>query len=68
MKSFVVTMLDRVTGEMCRVIVQSECSHGMQEFIDQLANAGQLSIANPVVLDVDDRAASHLPIVEPVVE
>lgn len=66
MNSYLVTMLDRITGEQCRVIVQSDCVHGMQAFVDGLAAKGQLSITNPVVIDVDERSARHIPIVDPV--
>jgi len=62
--SYLVTMLDRVTGEECRIVVQSRCPHGMQEFVDRLAAEGRLPISFPVVIDIDDRAARHIPIVE----
>lgn len=64
MYSYLVTMVDRVTGEHQRVIVQSGCSHGMQEYIDQQVAQGSLDIrlAHPVVIDIDDRAARHVPV------
>jgi len=63
--SYLVTMLDRLTGEECRAIVQSECPHGMQAFVDGLAAQGQLAIASPVVIDIDEHVARHIPIVNP---
>ncbi|OBY33529.1 hypothetical protein [Mycolicibacter kumamotonensis] len=68
MQSYLVTMLDRLTGQECKIVVQSECGHGMQQFVDDLASKGQLSIACPVVIDVDERAARHVPIVERAVD
>lgn len=64
MHSYLVTMVDRMTGRHQRVIVQSDCSHGMQEYIDQLVVAGScdIKLSNPVVIDIDERAARHIPI------
>lgn len=66
MQSYLVTMLDSVTGQECRVIVQSPCSCDMQAFVDELAADGRLDITNPVIVDIDDRAARHIPQVDPV--
>ncbi|QDH91734.1 hypothetical protein SEA_PHRAPPUCCINO_59 [Mycobacterium phage Phrappuccino] len=65
MHSYLVTMLDRMTGSECRVVVQAECPHDMQEFVDRLAREGKLPISSPVVVDIDDRAAAHVPLVNP---
>lgn len=65
MHSYLVTMLDRMTGEECRIIVQDNCPHGMQAFVDNLAATGRIAIANPVVVDIDERAARHIPTVDP---
>jgi hypothetical protein len=65
MQSFLVTMLDRMTGEECRVVIQSSCQHGMQDFVDSLAREGKLPITSPVVIDIDERTARHIPIVDP---
>lgn len=64
MHSYLVTMVDRMTGEHQRVIVQSDCSHGMQEYIDRLVVAGSrdIRLSSPVVIDIDERAARHIPI------
>lgn len=65
MHSFLVTALDRVTGEECRFIVQSSCQHGMQAFAEALAAEGKLAVANPVVIDIDEYSARHIPLVNP---
>lgn len=64
MHNYLVTMVDRVTGEHQRVIVQSDCPHGMQEYIDQQVIGGNsdITLANPVVIDIDDRIARHVPV------
>lgn len=63
MHNYLVTMVDRVTGEHQRVIVQSDCPHGMQEYIDQQVSRGNsdITLAHPVVIDIDDRTARHIP-------
>ena len=66
MQSYLVTMIDRVTNQECRVIVQSPCACDMQAFVEELAADGRLDITNPVIVDIDDRAARHLPQVDPV--
>jgi hypothetical protein len=65
MNSYLVTMLDRMTGQECRIVVQATCPHGMQTFVDDLAAQGRLDITYPVVIDVDDRSARHIPLVIP---
>jgi hypothetical protein len=65
MHSYLVTMLDELTGEECRIIVQSSCPSGMQEFVEGLAREGKLSISCPVVMDVDERIARHVPVIIP---
>lgn len=66
MHSYLVTALDRMSGQMSQFIVQASCPHGMQEFVDTLAAEGKIDIPYPVVIDVDDRTAAHLPLVDPV--
>lgn len=58
--SYLVT-LSNDEGEIQKIIVQTACTHGMQEFVDSLTD---LKIKNPVVIDIDDRAARHIPIIE----
>ena len=62
MKNYLVTLIDRKTGDLQRIVVQSECSCAMQEFVDGLTD---LNINNPVVVDINETAASHLPLVDP---
>jgi len=62
MTSYLVTMLDRLTGQQCRIVVQSDCEHGMQEFVDRLAAEGRIPIAYPVVINIDPHAAAHVPV------
>lgn len=62
MKNFLVTLIDRDTGDLQRIVVQSECSCDMQEFVDGLTD---LQISNPVVIDINENAVKHLPLVDP---
>lgn len=77
-RSFLVEVVDAPTGRWGRCVVQSECSHDIQEWMQELATQGQLSVhdqndekfwpTSPVVVNVDDKAAAHLPIVDPVTD
>lgn len=64
MHSYLVTMIDRETGKSQRIVVQDTCPHGIQEFVDQKVAEGHpdLYLNNPVVVDVDEQAARHIPI------
>jgi len=53
MHSYLVTLLDRLTGAEHRIVVQSDCPHGMQQFVDGLALDGKLPLDNPVVIDIE---------------
>ena len=68
MHSYLVTLVDRVTGEHQRIIVQSNCAHGMQEYIDAQVSRGgsEIVLGNPVVIDVDERTARHIPMRHPI--
>lgn len=68
MQNYLVTMVDRVTGRHQRVIVQSDCPHGMQEYIDHLVTEGstEIRLAHPVVIYIDDRTARHIPLRHPI--
>lgn len=68
MHSYLVTMVDRITGEHQRIIVQSDCPHGMQEYIDRQVSKGNsdIRLPNPVVIDIDDRTARHIPLRHPI--
>lgn len=73
--NYLVQLVDDETGKWGRCIVQSECPHEMQEWMDHLAEQAQLWVhdqndeqflmLHPRVLDIDDRVASHLPIADP---
>jgi hypothetical protein len=67
MHSYLVTLVDRLTGEYQKVIVQSDCVHGMQEYIDAQVVEGrsEIRLVNPVVIDIDDRVARHIPLRHP---
>jgi len=56
-RTYLVTLADRESGKDQRILVQSECSDGMQEFVDTLSD---LTINNPVVINV-----AELPIKRP---
>lgn len=65
MNSYLVIMLDQVTGQESRIVVQSDCPHGMQEFVNDLAAKGALPTDNPLIVCIDEHAARHVPIVDP---
>ena len=75
-RSFLIEIVDSETNRFGRCVVQSECPHGMQEWMETLAQAGQLVLhdlddekfwsTTPVVVNIDDKAVAHLPIVDPV--
>lgn len=52
-RSYLITLLND-QGEMQKIIVQTSCLHGMQEFIDSLPD---LKIRNAVVVDIVDVTA-----------
>lgn len=52
-RAYLVTLLND-QGRMQKIIVQTTCLHGMQEFIDSLPD---LKIHNPVVIDIVDVSA-----------
>ena len=62
MQNYIVTLIDRETGERQRIRVQAECPHGMQEFVDTLTG---LKISHPVVVDINAVSARHLKLVDP---
>lgn len=75
--SFLVIMVDAETNREGHCIIQSECSHGMQEKVSWLASKSQLtvvdprnreafSMAHPVVAHIDAKIAAHIPIADPV--
>lgn len=51
-------------GESFDCIVQTPCVHDIQEWVTE--HAESFPIANPRVINVDDKAAAHVPIVESV--
>lgn len=55
--TFMVVLVDRESGKDQRILVQSECPDGMQEFVDSLTD---LTIENPVVIGI-----TRLPIKRP---
>ena len=73
--SYLVHLVEENTNRAGRTIVQSECPHGMQEFLRAIASTGELvvhdyqgnefSMDHPIVINIDDRSAAHLPIVDP---
>jgi hypothetical protein len=75
-RSYLIEIVDQKTGRWGRCVFQSECSHGMQEWAQTLADAGALTLhdqndekfccTDPRVIHVDDKAVAHLPIVDPV--
>ncbi len=64
MRNYLVTIVDRKTGAHQKVIVQSPCACGMQERIDECVAEGHpdLTLDNPVVLDINSDTVQHLPL------
>ena len=52
MNTYLVTLADRNTGQDQRILVQSENSDGMQEFVDSEKVLTTLNITNPVVIAI----------------
>lgn len=63
-RSFLVK-LSNAAGDFQKIIVQTSCPHGMQEFVDSLTD---LKISDPVVIDIEEltglTARRHIPIIE----
>ncbi len=57
-RSYLVT-LSNDAGEIQKIIVQTTCTHDMQEFVDTI---GDLEIRNPVVIDIE--LVNHIPVTE----
>lgn len=58
-RNFVVTLASRDDGARCKIRLVSPCVHDIDEFVAQIAHT--LPITNPRVVDIDDKAAFHLP-------
>ncbi|HEY1466383.1 MAG TPA: hypothetical protein VGF11_04955 [Acidimicrobiales bacterium] len=57
-KSYLVSLVND-KGESLDIIVQTVCTHGMQEWVDSKV----FPISNPKVKSIDPYGASHVPIV-----
>jgi hypothetical protein len=74
--SYLVEATDGDTGQFGRCVIQSECQHGMQERLTELANLGQLKLhddhdkpfypSRPVLIHIDTKGAAHIPILDQV--
>ena len=73
-KSYLLYLFDSEQMRLGWCVVQSECEHGMQEFISDIAKTGlivhdnhgqKFTMFHPEIIKIDDKAASHLPIVDP---
>lgn len=62
MRNYLVTVVDRETGKMQQVVVQASCEHGITRRIEQAVARGELMVTSPVVCDIDERRARHIPI------
>lgn len=51
---YVVTLVSRSTGAMHKILVESPCPGGMQEFVDELCD---LPVCDPVVVDIEESPA-----------
>lgn len=75
-RSYLVELIDAKTNRGGSCVVQSECTHDMQEWITHLASQGVLMVSSPVgekfrmddpvVVNIDAEKAAHVPIVDPV--
>lgn len=73
--SYLIDLVDDETGQWGQCVVQSVCSHGMQEWMNTLASEAKLYVVgtegekflmlHPRVIHVDTEKAAHLPIVDP---
>ncbi|QIG58319.1 hypothetical protein SEA_SKOG_167 [Gordonia phage Skog] len=55
-RTYLVTLIDRETGQDQRILVRSENADGMQEFVDTLTD---LEIDAPVVMGVRELAVKR---------
>jgi hypothetical protein len=53
--TYLVTLIDKVSGKSQRIIVTSECTHGMQEYVDELREQSDPGIVleSPVVSAIE---------------
>lgn len=51
-RTYLVTLADRDTGKDQRILVRSECSDGMQEFVERADLTPPLEISHPVVIGI----------------
>ena len=52
MNNYLVTLVDKTTGQMQKIWVESECPDGMQEFINDATLDPPLLVKDPVVVDI----------------
>lgn len=52
MNNYLVTLVDKTTGQMQKIWVESECPDGMQEFVDSATLDPPLLLAEPVVVEI----------------
>lgn len=75
--SYLLTLMDKQTNREGRCVIQSDCPHGMQEWVEYLASQAALNVvdpgtdetflmSDPMVVNVDDKTAAHIPLVDPV--
>lgn len=57
-KSYLVHLANE-KGETHKIIVQTVCTHDMQQWVDTQT----FPIENPKVIFIDEKAAAHIPIV-----
>ena len=74
-RNYLVHLIDAQTGQLGRCVVQSECPHGMQEWLDELTHkmgglianderGREVTMAHPRVVDIDAKGAAHLTILD----
>lgn len=58
-RTYLVHLADRDTGQDQRILVRSDTSEGMQEFVLQADLQPPLEIANPVVIGIRELAINR---------
>jgi hypothetical protein len=76
--SYLIHLLDARSARWGRIIVQSPCTHDLQEWLTSLAAASggitvtdketeeKFTMYEPRVMKIDPRGAAHVPLVDPV--
>ena len=53
--NYLVTIKDRATDQVSKIIVRSSCACDMSAFVEELAQTGAESFVDPVVVDIEEQ-------------